>query len=100
MEDAIDALGRPAVLTLEALRASVALSMDSSLAGELGDVRKRRQWAHRMDAAGYERLRNPFAGSGLWVIGKSRQVVYVRKNLSNDEKLRLMNGAAKEILEK
>lgn len=100
LDDAIDALGRPAVLTLDALRDSVVLSTDSSLGADLGDIRKRRQWVHRMDQAGYEPLRNPQVRDQLWVIGKKRQVIYMRKNLPNSEKMRLLNGEAVKILSK
>lgn len=68
----------PPVMTLEWMREVANLEF----AEWLGDPRNRRQIAHRFEAAGYVRVRNPYADSGLWVIQERRQAIYGRRELS------------------
>lgn len=46
-----------------------------------------RKIPYRFEAAGYVSIRNPDAADGLWKIGKKRQVVYVKTELSQAQKL-------------
>jgi hypothetical protein len=51
----------------------------------LGDRSKRRQIPHRLERIGYTPHTNN-ANEGLWVIKSRRQVVYVRRELTADER--------------
>jgi len=53
----------------------------------LRDRRNRRRVGHRLEAAGYEPVRNPDATSGLWVVEGRRQVVYAQSALSVRDRL-------------
>jgi hypothetical protein len=43
---------------------------------------------HRLERCGYVSVRNPDASDGYWVIGGSRQPVYAKASLSQQEQLR------------
>jgi len=54
----------------------------SEFVEELTSHRARRALRHRLERVGYVVCQNPNAESGRWTIGKVKQVVYVRKDLS------------------
>lgn len=90
LADTIDALGNPAALTLEDLK----IKADASFVDWLNDRRNRRVIPHRLEQCGYERVRNPDADSGLFVIVGKRQVVYGKVELSLNERLRAATALA------
>ena len=72
MQDAIDALGTPDVLTLE----QVASRAPSSFAEYLCDRKNARRIPHRLEACGYVVVRNDAAKDGRWKINGRRQTIY------------------------
>jgi hypothetical protein len=55
----------------------------------------RRKIPYRFEECEYTPVRNPDASDGLWVIGKRRQTVYARKELSLRDQIAA--GAAKTL---
>jgi hypothetical protein len=78
LADALDKLDNPNAVTL----AEIADKAEPGLAEFIRDRKNSRIIPHRMEACGYVALRNPSADSGLWVIKKRRQIVYVKSHLS------------------
>lgn len=78
MADALDQLGRPAAVTLDA----IAIRAPFGFKEWLRDRKNRRKIPHRMEQCGYVPVRNPDADSGLWRIGGARQTVYALRDLS------------------
>jgi hypothetical protein len=64
MQDAIDALGAPDVLTLE----QVASRATASSGEYLRDRKNARRVPHRLEACGYVVVRNDAATDGLWKV--------------------------------
>jgi hypothetical protein len=89
MADRLDALGNPAVVTLDELRAGATEDFKAWLC----DRRSSRAIPHRLEDCGYEAVRNPDAKDGLWRINGRRQVIYARKELSAQEKQRAARAA-------
>jgi hypothetical protein len=86
LADAIDNLGGDALMATTLKYVSAATSSTSF--GEWLDNRKnRRNIPHRFEACGFTPVRNPDANDGLWKISGSRQVVYARTKLSEQERL-------------
>jgi hypothetical protein len=86
LADAFDALGHPDAVTLEDVKRAVA----SDLLGWLSEKKNARTIPHRFEECGYEPVRNPDAvADGLWKIAGRRQVIYVRRDLSPEQKLRV-----------
>jgi hypothetical protein len=84
LADAIDKLEKPKAVTLQMLIAVA----EEGLRVWLADRRNRRQIPHRMEAAGYEPIRNPAdVRDGQWKIGGKRHVVYARRDLPDRDKL-------------
>ena len=59
----------------------------------LSDRKNRRLIPHRLEAVGYEPVRNDTAEDGLWKIGGHRQAVYAQRSLTLRERL----GAARQL---
>jgi hypothetical protein len=79
LADAIDALGNPPALTV----AMICTRATDSFAEWLQDRRNSRQIPHRLEAAGYVRVRNPAdARDGQWRVHGRRQTIYARRELS------------------
>jgi len=81
LADVIDALKRPNVITLALLKQQASMKFPE-FADWLSDRRNRRQIPYRIEAAGYEPVRNDASKDGLWVISERRQVAYARAELS------------------
>jgi hypothetical protein len=81
LADAIDALGEPAALTIDELMAK-APSLEW-----LRDKDKRKFTMHQLTECGYVAVRNPGAKDDLWRINNRRQVIYVRLDLSQDQRI-------------
>jgi hypothetical protein len=90
LEDAIDKLGRPNVVTLDHV-IGAATTLDFHL--WLEDRKNRRAIPHRFEKVGYIPVRNPDADSGLWRLDGTRQVLYAQVALTPAERL----AAAKEL---
>jgi hypothetical protein len=78
LADALDRAGSPDVTTL----AEIAAKAERSLQDYLLDRKNSRLIPHRLDACGYEKVRNEGAKDGLWKISGKRQAVYARKGIS------------------
>jgi len=81
LADVLDSLGNPEAVTLDMLKQNAKIR-DEELAAWLSDRRHRRQIPHRLEAVGYEPVRNEARKDGLWVIQDRRQAVYARTALS------------------
>jgi hypothetical protein len=88
MADRLEALRNPAVVTLDELR--VGAPEDFKL--WLCDRKNSRAILHRLEDCGYETVRNPDAKDGLWRISGKRQVVYGKRDLPLQEKLKATRG--------
>jgi Family of unknown function (DUF5906)/Bifunctional DNA primase/polymerase, N-terminal len=89
LADVLDRLGSPAVTTL----ARVQNEATNDFEIWIRDRRNRRQIPHRFEQCGYVPVRNDAADSGLWVINRTRQVVYAKASLSVRDRL----AAAREL---
>jgi Family of unknown function (DUF5906) len=77
LADAIDALGKPEVLTVKQLIAA----STGALAEWLSERKSRRAFPHRLERCGYISVKNPEAKDGVWKIQGVRQWVYGRAEL-------------------
>jgi hypothetical protein len=77
MADAIDALGKPNVVTLGAILPKVL----PEFGDWLRDRKNRRKIPHRLDECGYVPVRNPTASDGYWVVNRKRVPVYAKREL-------------------
>ena len=77
LADVLDKLMNPRAVTLREL----AKRAESEFGEWLRDRKNSRKIPHRLEVAGYVRVRNDTAQSGLWVVGGKRQVVYARREL-------------------
>jgi hypothetical protein len=91
LADVLDTLEHPSATTLVELAGTPGAPLP--FADWLRDRKTARQVPHRMEAAGYVRIRNPGTKSGLWIIKGRRQAVYVRRELS----IRDQFAAAREL---
>ena len=88
LADIFDHLKSPDAVTLEHVKnAARVVHNDGDFWAWLSDRRNRRQIPHRLEAAGYEPVRNPNTKDGLWVIGGKRQAVYGKTELSLRDRL-------------
>ena len=85
LEDILDVLGNPDATTI--LRIAEA-APDADLAAWIRDRKNRRIIPHRLERAGYLPVRSEYAKDGLWKFNGKRQVVYARKELSPQTRLR------------
>ena len=79
LADALDQLERPDATTLTAIKTRVT---SAEFVEWLGDRKNARMIPHRLEECGYVPHRNNGATDGLWKIGGRRQVVYVKRELS------------------
>jgi hypothetical protein len=89
VDDALDALERPAVETLAMIEHSPGATPE--FRAWLGDRRNGVKIAHRMADSGYAPVRNPDANDGQWRIGGKRRSVYGRRTVSKADQLALAN---------
>jgi hypothetical protein len=85
LEDILDVLGNPDATTI--LRIASA-ALDDELANWIRDRKNRRIIPHRLEKAGYLPVRSEYAKDGLWKFNGKRQVVYARKELSPQARIR------------
>lgn len=82
--DALDSLGNPAALTLS----DIIGAARGDLQNWLIDHKNRRTIPHRLEDCGYTQVRNPAPKDGYWVVNGKRQVIYARKGVTQQERLR------------
>ena len=94
--DALDDLGRPDAVTL----LSIIDKTEAGFSEWLRDRKNARQIPHRLEECGYVSVRNKAAPSdGLWRIRGARQVVYARKDLSENQRLAAVTELARRGVE-
>jgi hypothetical protein len=74
LDDLLDLIGRPDVVTISRLAASA----DGSFVEWLRDRRNKGQIPHRLEDCGYLPVRNDTAKDGLWRINGRREAVLAR----------------------
>jgi hypothetical protein len=83
LADVLDNLGKPAATTL--------IRAQNHATGDFGvwirDRRNRRALPYRFEKCGYVPVRNDACEDGLWVINRTRQVVYAKADLSVRDRL-------------
>jgi hypothetical protein len=82
LADLLDVLKQPLAVNL----AELAAAANGGIGEWLEDRRHRRSIPHRMERCGYVSLRNPHAKDGLWKFKNKRQVVYVKANLTAEQR--------------
>ena len=88
--DALDVLGNPKAVTLMQIKNN---TNSAEFAEWLSDRKNSRKIPHRMEACGYEPMRNSGAKDGMWKIGGKRQVIYTRQELNEHDR----HKAAEEL---
>src|SRR5262249_55926567 len=78
LADALDDLRRPDAVTLDEIRNVAPAEFGVGLA----ERKNRRAIPHRLEQCGYVPIRNDAAKDGHWKIGKKRQAVYAKAELS------------------
>jgi Family of unknown function (DUF5906) len=91
LADTIDGLNNPSVLTLRDLQTGA----EHGLRAWLEDRKNRRIIPHRLEAVGYESVRNDTAKDGLWSVAGRRQAVYGQKDLSMRDKIAAIQAIIK-----
>jgi hypothetical protein len=92
LADALDLLGRPSVVTIDA----IAMRAEAETAIWLRDRKNRRSIPYHLENCGYTPVRNEAAKSdGHWKINSKRQAVYGRNDLSLSQRI----AAAKKLTE-
>jgi hypothetical protein len=84
LADVLDHMGNPDATTL----IRIAVHAEAPLGIWLMDRKNSRQIPHRLEQCGLVRVRNDLAKDGLWVINRKRQVIYAKKSLSLQERVR------------
>ena len=91
LSDILDKLGRPKVVTLR----RIANLAEPDFSEWLKDRRNSRQIPHRMEAVGYEPVRNESVKDGLWKFSSGRRAIYALRELSTKTQV----TAARELVE-
>src|SRR5262249_48648913 len=94
LADVLDRLGSPDATTLF----RIANEASGDFETWIKDRRNRRAIPHRLEKCGYVPVRNEAAADRLWRIEGTRQVVYARRVLSVNERLRAANELAKTVI--
>lgn len=92
IRDAIEAMGSPDALVLDALANRARDIGLHALADELVDRKNRRSIPHRLERADYVRVANPDATDCLFKIRNRRQAVYARRQLNLADQIRAARG--------
>jgi len=91
LRDLLDLLKNPEAVTVPTLRRRI--DPNGELWALFNDRKFRTQIPHRMADVGYIPVRNPYAESGLWVVGGKRMAVYALATLSTRDRI----AAAREV---
>lgn len=85
----LELLGNPDAVTLD----EIVQRADERFREWLQDRKNNRQIPHRLEAAGYVRIRNPGnRKQGLWTVNGRKQAVYARQELSVRDRIRAAQG--------
>jgi hypothetical protein len=87
--DALDRCGWPDAVTLSTVRNQIE---EPGFLAWITDRKNSRKIPHRMEDVGYVPVRNPDADDGLWRISGRRQVIYAKKQLTPNARLRAARG--------
>jgi hypothetical protein len=89
LADILDALGWPKAVTIDSIASQSQCNPinNFSFADWLRDRKNSRLIPHRLETAGYAKVRNPGASDGQWKVGGKRQAVYAQKTLSLREQI-------------
>jgi hypothetical protein len=82
LADLLEALGNPDVVT----RNQMIVAAKGEIAEWLMDRRNRRAIPHRMERSDYTPVRNAFAKDGLWKVHGTRQVIYAKAELTEEQR--------------
>lgn len=88
LRDVIDAMSKPAALSLQLLVNAATTERLFDLADELKERKTRRALPHRLERVGYVPVRNPDAEDGLFKLSGKRQAVYAKRSLNLAEQVR------------
>jgi hypothetical protein len=91
LADVLDEMGNPQAFVLPRL---IREAGGREIAGWLRDRKNRRVIPHRLESCGYVPVRNGARKTGLWVVNKTRQVIYALASLSIRDRLRAASGLA------
>ena len=75
----------PDAVTLKSIMGG---ATDTNFCEWLRDRKNRRAIPHRLEKCGYVQVRNDAAEDGLWVINRSRQVVYAKSELTMSDRFK------------
>jgi hypothetical protein len=92
LSDLIDTLSRPQCVTVAKL-IEAALARNDEIAYWLKDRKNSRLIAPRMAKCGYEPVRNPDRGDGLWRFAEKRTSVYVLATIPPADRLSVVRAA-------
>jgi hypothetical protein len=88
LADVLDKLGNPDGTTI----AGITLKACGAFFDWIIDRKNRRVIPHRLESCGYVPVRNDAAKDGLWKIKGVRQVIYVKADLSVNDRLRVASA--------
>jgi len=91
LADVLEKLGWPDAVTLT----DIIERANADFADWLRDRRNARRVPHRLEAAGYEAIRNDASADGRWKVAGKNQVIYARRELSVRDRI----GAAQRLVE-
>jgi hypothetical protein len=94
LEDVLDGLGNPDAVTLADIVG--ALDHTGDFQRWLTDRKNRRIIPHRFESVNYVPVRNDARKTGLWVVGGVRSVVYAKKSLTPNERLKAVGALQRE----
>jgi hypothetical protein len=81
LADLLDALENPPIVT----RTQTAAAAKGEISEWITDRRSRRALPHRMERCGYVAFHNPRAKDGLWKVNGTRQVIYAKVGLTEEQ---------------
>jgi hypothetical protein len=94
LADVLDWMKRPAAVTVEQILTQP--NLPAELFDWLREPKNRRTMSKHLRGCGYHVTRNPDSEQGLWRINGKRQKIYVRKDLSAEDRIkavrRLVDG--------
>jgi Family of unknown function (DUF5906) len=88
MRDVIEALGDPAVVTIEEIKGKAGYDLERWLS----EHKNRRAVVHRIESCGYITVLNPDAADGRWRIRDNKTVVYARRGLTFSDQVKAVRA--------
>jgi hypothetical protein len=96
LADVLDKMKNPDAVTIADITRE-ALGVSLNFREWITDRKHRRAIPHRLEKCGYIPVRNDAAKDGLWVINGSRQVVYVKSELSIPDRFKAASDLARRL---